>query len=81
MLRERNRLLIRAHRALDICVTAAAFIAAYFIKKYLLPEPFRGLTIAPNYYVILLMIIIIWYLTFNAFDLYDSYRRRGFGEI
>jgi hypothetical protein len=42
------------HKALDICLTAVAFIAAYFIKKYLLPLPFRGLTIAPNYYVVLL---------------------------
>ena len=81
MLRERNKLIVRAHKTLDICLAAGAFIAAYFIKKYFLPVPFRGLTIAPNYYIVLLMIIIIWYLTFNSFDLYASYRRRGFGKI
>ena len=81
MLREKNKLILQAHKTLDICLTAGAFIASYFIKKYLLPVPFRGLTVAPNYYVVLLMIIIIWYLTFNSFDLYASYRRRGFGEI
>jgi hypothetical protein len=82
MLRERNILILRAHKALDICLTAAAFIGAYFIKKYLLPVPFSGLTIAPNYYVVLLIIIIIiWYLTFNGFNLYASYRRRSFNEI
>jgi exopolysaccharide biosynthesis polyprenyl glycosylphosphotransferase len=72
---------VRAHKALDICLTALAFILAYFIKKYLLPHPFDSLTIAPNYYLVLLIIIIIWYLTFSSFDLYASYRRQGFGEI
>ena len=81
MLRERSRLIVQAHQTLDICLTAAAFIASYFIKRELLPEPFRGLTIAPNYYVVLLIIIIIWYVTFNSFDLYASYRRRSFGRI
>jgi FlaA1/EpsC-like NDP-sugar epimerase len=81
MLRERTKLIVQAHRALDMCLTAAAFIAAYFIKKYLLPEPFRGLTIAPNYYIILLMTIIIWYLTFTLFDLYASYRKQTLDQI
>lgn len=81
MLREQRTILNRVHRTLDIGLTAAAFICAYFVKKYYLPEPFRGLTIAPNYYVVLLIIIIIWYLTFNSFDLYASYRRRSFNEI
>ena len=64
MLRERSKLIVQAHQTLDICLTAAAFIASYFIKRELLPEPFRGLTIAPNYYVVLLIITIIWYVTF-----------------
>jgi len=81
MLRERNTLIIRAHMVLDICLTSAAFILAYFIKRYYLPLPFRGLTIAPNYYVILLIIIIIWYVTFNSFDLYASYRRQSYGKV
>jgi len=76
MLRERAKLITQAHKALDICLTAAVFIAAYFIKKYLLPVPFRGLTIAPNYYIILLMTIIIWYVTFELFGLYASYRKQ-----
>jgi len=71
---DRDQLIIQAHQLLDICLTAAAFIAAYFIKKYLLPGPFSGLAETPNYYFLLLMIIIIWYITFNLFDLYASYR-------
>ena len=48
MLRERAKLITQAHKVLDICLTASAFIAAYFIKKYLLPAHFVGLTQAPN---------------------------------
>ena len=81
MLRERSRLLVKAHKALDICLTAAAFIGAYFIKLYLLPMPFRGLTTAPNYYIVLLMIIIIWYVLFDLFGLYGSYRKQTFRNI
>jgi FlaA1/EpsC-like NDP-sugar epimerase len=81
MLREKSKLTVQAHRMLDICLTAAAFIAAYFIKRHLLPAPFRGLTIAPNYHIVLLMIIIIWYMSFSMFDLYASYRKQNFARI
>lgn len=46
-------------------MTVAAFLVAYLIKKYILPMPFRGLTTVPNYYTILMMIIIIWYILLN----------------
>lgn len=66
---------------MDICLTASAFIAAYFIKRLLLPESFRGLSVAPNYYIVLLMVIIIWYVSFGLFDVYASYRKQTFGRI
>ena len=81
MLRERAKLIVQAHKVWDIGLTAAAFIAAYFIKRYLLPAPFRGLTTGPNYYIVLLVIIIIWYVTFTLFDLYKSYRQQGLDQI
>jgi exopolysaccharide biosynthesis polyprenyl glycosylphosphotransferase len=81
MLRERAKLIVQAHKILDIGLTATAFIAAYFIKKYMLPMPFLGLTTAPNYYIVLLMIIIIWYVTFDLFGLYKSYRKQTPGDI
>ena len=81
MLRERAKLITKAHKVLDICLTMSAFIAAYFIKRYFLPESFRGLSVAPNYYIVLLMVIIIWYVCFGLFDLYASYRKQSFGRI
>jgi hypothetical protein len=35
---------VRGHRVLDLCLTVAAFVGAYFIKKDYLPLEFRGLT-------------------------------------
>jgi len=81
MLRERTELIAQAHKVLDILLTAASFTGAYFIKRYILPEPFSGLTTAPNYYIVLLMIVIIWYATFSAFKLYASYRKQTLDQI
>jgi len=81
MLKGRKELIVLSHKLWDIFLTATAFIGAYFIKKYLLPEPFRGLTETPNYYIILLLIIIIWYVLFSLFNLYASYRRRTYVQI
>jgi len=81
MLREQNKLIVQIHKGLDILLTVIAFVGAYFIKKDLLPETFRGLITGPNYYVVLLLIIIIWYLGFRFFNLYASYRKQNFGKI
>jgi len=81
MLREHNKLIIQIHKTLDITLTILAFVGAYIIKKDLLPIPYRGLITAPNYYIVLLLIIIIWYLVFRFFDLYASYRKQSFGRI
>jgi len=78
---KKDKLIVQAHQLLDVCLVIASFICAYFIKKYLLPEPFKGLSLAPNYYILLLMIIIISYIIFNLFDLYASYRRRTVAQI
>jgi len=56
---KRSSLIINGHRLLDIFLTVTAFIGAYFVKKYVLPDPFRGLSQDPNYYAILFMVIIL----------------------
>jgi len=81
MFKERSSLIINGHRLLDILVTISAFLGAYYIKKYALPEPFRGLSQDPNYYTVLFMTIILWYLTFNMFNIYRSYRNQALGQI
>ncbi|MBN1103192.1 MAG: sugar transferase [Deltaproteobacteria bacterium] len=81
MLRERSAVVVQAHRVLDILLTVAAFVGAYLIKLHLLPYPWRGLITDPDYYVVLLMVVIIWYVMLYLFGLYDSYRRRTFPAI
>jgi exopolysaccharide biosynthesis polyprenyl glycosylphosphotransferase len=80
MLREQSRQIVIIHQGLDIALTVIAFVSAYVIKRYL-PAPFGGLITEPNYYVILLMIIIIWYMTFALCGLYESYRKRNLLRI
>jgi len=81
MLKEKSNLILQLHKGLDICITVAAFIGAYYIKKDLLPDPFQGLTTAPNYYTVLFLTIIIWYIIFGVFDLYGSFRKQSFTQI
>jgi len=78
---KKNRLLVRQHRLIDMILTVISFICAFYIKKYILPEPFRGLTTVPNYHTVLLIIVIIWYLSFNFFDFYVSYKKQTLTQI
>ncbi|MBN1663797.1 MAG: sugar transferase [Deltaproteobacteria bacterium] len=81
MLRERSTLIGRLHQGLDIILTAAAFISAYYIKRDLLPAPLGGLTDEPDYYIVLFLIIIISYLSFAYFGLYEPYRKQRLSSI
>lgn len=81
MLMGRRDIIVLSYKLLDVFLTATAFIGAYFIKKYLLPEPYRGLIKTPNYYIILLLIVIIWYILFSLFNPYASYRKRTYAQI
>ncbi|MBU2623756.1 MAG: sugar transferase [Proteobacteria bacterium] len=81
MLRERSKLITNLHRLLDISLTVAAFVSAYFIKRHLLPISLRGLTTEPDYYEVLFLIIMVWYLCFAYFKLYESYRKQSLPRI
>ncbi|NLI32807.1 MAG: sugar transferase [Deltaproteobacteria bacterium] len=61
---------------LDVFLTGVAFIITYLLKKYALPSPFGGLIHTPNYYVLFLMILIIWRLSFSYFRIHEN-RSKG----
>ena len=78
MLRENHRIIVRLHRAADILITVACFVAAYFIKRNLLPGGLGGLATVPNYYILLLCIIILWYISLTGFQVYAPFREHSF---
>lgn len=81
MLKEKNRVIVRFHLFIDVLITMLAFVGAYFTKKYLLPGGAGGLSTAPNYYTLLFMVTVIWGLTFQAFNLYEPYRKRSLMQV
>jgi exopolysaccharide biosynthesis polyprenyl glycosylphosphotransferase len=78
MLKEHSSLILDTEKVIDISITAFSFIAAYYIKRNLLPGELSSLSIEPNYYSILLLIIITWHISFKWIGMYMSYRRLPF---
>lgn len=78
---KKMNLIMFVHMFFDTTITLGSFIGAYYLKKYLLPEYIGGLAVAPNYYIVLLLIIIIWFICFYVFDLYKDFREKKFIQI
>jgi exopolysaccharide biosynthesis polyprenyl glycosylphosphotransferase len=81
MLKENASLTLEMQKILDLAITGTSFITAYFIKRNLLPEGLSGLTTDPNYYIVLLLIIIAWYISFRWMGMYMSYRQVPFWQF
>jgi exopolysaccharide biosynthesis polyprenyl glycosylphosphotransferase len=77
----KKSLITLIHTILDVILIVASFVTAYFLKNYIIPAPYRGLVLEPNYYVILLMSLIAMYLTFNFFDLYSPFTGKKYSQI
>lgn len=74
----RTNLVTVLHTSLDIGLTIIAFITAYFIRKDLLPGQ---MSIIPNYYIILLIAIIVMYSCFNLFGVYNFFIKKSLSRI
>ncbi len=81
MLKELSTLTTNVQKFLDIAITAFSFVAAYFIKRHALPGSLSDLSNDPNYYIILLMAIITWYISLNWMGMYISYRQSQFFQF
>ena len=79
--RNKEELIVRMKLFLDLCLTVAAFIAAYFIRKYLVPEQYTGLSFSNDYYIVMLIIVIVWGINLVIFDVYDNFISRDFFNI
>lgn len=84
MIAEQNKkykLIMNMHLMLDITITITAFIVSYFLKKYLLPDSYRGLSEEINYYIIVSLIIAIWLIIFYLYDPYSTFMRKTYVEL
>lgn len=80
--KERKKKLIdRLHFGLDLSITGTAFVGSYFIRRDFLHSSLDRLSTSPNYYAILFLIIIIWFICFKFFNLYGSFVGRKYSQI
>ena len=78
MLKKHSSFILDIQKAIDIGITAFSFIAAYFIKLYMMPGSLRALSTDPNYYIVLLLIIIAWHISFKWMHMYQHFRQQAF---
>ena len=81
MLRENSKLITGLHRTLDIVFVIISFIAAYHVKRNLDIIAVGGLDNRPNYYLVLLLIVVLSPCAFNVTGCYKSYRLQTFHQI
>ncbi|WYD79764.1 MAG: sugar transferase [Candidatus Electrothrix gigas] len=81
MLKENSVLLTNFHKALDIIFVIISFIVAYHLKRNLAFPSMSGLDVGPNYYLVLLVIVILAPCVFNLTGCYTSYRIQNFNQI
>jgi exopolysaccharide biosynthesis polyprenyl glycosylphosphotransferase len=81
MLKEHASLTLEMQKFIDITITGFSFIAAYFIKRNLMPGDLSNLSTDPNYYIVLLLIVIAWYISFKWMGMYMSFRQQAFWQF
>lgn len=81
MLRENSKLLTSFHKALDILFVIISFIVAYQAKRNIAIPAVGGLDVKPNYYLVLLIIVVLAPFAFKVTGCYTSYRLQTFDRI
>ncbi len=81
MIREHSTSLTRLHRSLDLLLVVFSFIVAYTIKRNFFFPGREGLSTEPNYYLVLLVIVLLAPFFFRVAGFYQSYRTQTFYQI
>lgn len=72
----RNKKLKQLIMTLDLFLVAVSFIFAYGTKKFL-SSSFQGLSIQPNYYLVLLLLLVASFATFSSFGIHVPYGKES----
>jgi exopolysaccharide biosynthesis polyprenyl glycosylphosphotransferase len=81
MFQKKEAALIQIYRLMDLLITVIAFYLAYYIRVHLPHQYFTVLKTGLDYKFVFLLIIIIWYLVFEKFQLYTSFKEYKFSAV
>jgi exopolysaccharide biosynthesis polyprenyl glycosylphosphotransferase len=81
MVEEKEKIISQLNRLVDLCLTICAFAIAYLIRDNLAPEYLKILKSTSDYKLVGLMIVIIWYLVFERFQIHSLYKVHIFHVI
>lgn len=81
MLRENSELLTILHKTLDVFLVVLSFVAAYYLKRSFFITGLRGLLTEPNYYVVLLVIVLTALFFLRITGCYLPYRNQSFFQV
>jgi exopolysaccharide biosynthesis polyprenyl glycosylphosphotransferase len=81
MVEEKEKIISQINRLVDLCLTIFAFTIAYWIRTNLAPDYLKILKSTSDYKLVVLMIIIIWYLVFEKFQIHSLYKEYIFRVI
>ncbi|HEY4909144.1 MAG TPA: undecaprenyl-phosphate glucose phosphotransferase, partial [Methylomirabilota bacterium] len=75
MLKAHSRLLEQVMLVGDLLLVAGCWLLAYYIRFYVAGPPSRhGIPLLQPYLLMLLPILVVWGISFRAFDLYRPRR-------
>lgn len=81
MVQEHSKLLTGIHRSLDIALVILSFVTAYHFKRTLILPGISGLSTEPNYYLVLLITVLVAPFIFRLAGFYQPYRTQTLYQI
>ncbi len=81
MVREHFNLLKRVHQVLDMSLIFVAITVACWIRSGKMTIDFSRFFCSQNYFMVLLIMLVVFYPVFNAVRLYEPYRYQTFDKI
>lgn len=81
MVREHFNLLKRTHQVIDMILIFIAITVACWIRSGKMTIDFANFFCSENYFMILLIMLVVFYPVFNAVRLYEPYRYQTFDKI